>query len=200
MAQYSNNFFKGLGIGILGTLIFWFALLIIWTSNLGIDLFNMILAWFKNWNPIFIGCGYIAATISLPCAVYQISLVKKHSQAKVAYQILNDSVNIEKSVEDEEVYIYLVSEGPCKPLDDRKAKLAEKKIREILQFYCGLLIQRNYGNINSKQWKLIEKNFSNILRRHSFKTYWTEKIAKKEGWPTDFIYMGNKFLQRKEKR
>ena len=175
-------------------MLFGFSILLIWESG-SLEILRI---FFTKWNNVFIGSGYIAITIGLIATALSILQAKKQNQANLTYQIQKDSIELEKSIQDEIIYNYILSKKPIK-IEDKKRKLAERKIREILQFYANLHSQFEFGNFTKKEWNSIYTNFSNVLSYYNVEKYWNDKkISEDLAWPKNFREMGNNIIQKKE--
>lgn len=189
------NFWEGFGLGCLITSAIFFVIFIFSTNGL----LKEILSFFSTWNDIFIGCGYIAISLGIFFTAIQIYQAKNQNRANLSYQIQKDNNYLEASIQDQEIFDYITSKVPSN-ISESKKILVDRKIREIFQFYATLHDQKTFGNLKKREWKVINKNLCNVFNCYNIEVYWKNKIATKvEGWPIDFINLGNEILSKRRK-
>lgn len=149
---------------------------------------------FDNYVNIFTSFGYIAVVIGLIFTSIQIALTKKQIKANRSYKIRKDSMEILKSIEDNEVFEYIRASVP-KKISKQKESLAKRKIQELLQFYSALHRQWKLGYIDREDWEDILNNFGKFLSYYFVREYWNEKVKKDTTtWRDDFKELGEQFI------
>ncbi len=81
---------------------------------------------FESYVDVFTCFGYVAVIISLIITFIQIALTKNQLKATLSYQIRKDSMDLLKSIEDNEIFRYIKSFKKM-PICAQKQSLAERK-------------------------------------------------------------------------
>jgi len=190
----NNNFWKGVGVGILVMPALIFMLFIFWE----IGLLNVVKKFFKEWLDVFMGIGYFVVIISFPLALIQIRNAKRDLKANISYQIRRDGREIFTSLTDDIIEYIEGTDINFSTMVETKAK---NKIQEMFMYYASIYNQWRNKNFDDSIFReVVLKELCALLKRYRVKTYWEDNIVREGLWSEEFIKMVEKCIQEGENK
>ena len=156
---------------------------------------SIIKCFFDSYNSVFTGIGYTAVAIGLPYTILEVTEVKKQRQATLSYEIHKDSQRLIETL-DEEVIDFIYEARQFEEVPESMRELVNQAISRTLRWYAGIYVQRSFGYVVSRQWKVIENNFFSFLGRGAVRNYWDNEVADNPSWSLEFREWGMKFYQQ----